>query len=413
MKESGFFDTEHEKVPELDSDFKDMVLLKKGAVSSLYRTSRDGRYFILKTATDNKPVSTAIIKREYEIASGLSHPNIIFTYIFECTNEGDAIVMEYIDGRDLNAFLSENPSKKSRQKVFGQLLAAVGYLHGKNIIHNDLKPENILITYGDNNLKLIDFGLSDDDAHYLIKTLGYTDSFAAPELKEYRHSDVRSDIYSIGKLMNMLFGNRYRRISKKCTHTDINRRFQNINVLRRVWKNRNLGYKIGAGFILLACIVGLVVGYAHQQYVNERKTRELEQAMVKQKEERLRAAQQILIQKEELEKFQDRYTNLTDSIEKAEKSRADHQAAIAKRKELFMGELRGKIVNAEMVLSNINDNSERAIFNADFYKSIQDFYEKFDKNVDGENISPALYSIMVDMVTNFQKRTNTSVNLSE
>ena len=42
-----------------------------------------------------------------------------------------------------------------------QILQAVRYLHGKNLLHGDLKPENILIdTELDDSMKLIDFGFS-------------------------------------------------------------------------------------------------------------------------------------------------------------------------------------------------------------------------------------------------------------
>lgn len=100
--------------------------------------------------------------------------------------------------------MTENPTLRERDKVFSQILEAVGYLHKKGITHNDIKPDNILITNNGNNLKLIDFGMSDDDTHFLLKTPGFTAAYAAPELLAQRKTDARSDIYSIGAIMTVL-----------------------------------------------------------------------------------------------------------------------------------------------------------------------------------------------------------------
>ena len=72
---------------------------------------------------------------------------------------------------------------------------------------------SILITHSDNTVKLIDFGLSDDDAHYLSKTPGFTPEYASPELLAHSAPlDARSDIYSLGLLMRDIFGGKYRYI---------------------------------------------------------------------------------------------------------------------------------------------------------------------------------------------------------
>lgn len=115
------------------------VLLSEGAFSRLYRVSRAGKHFIIKTARDQKHAS--LVRREYDLSIGLNHPYIINVFTFEeQTPVGEGIVMEYIDGRDLRGFLSENPSRQLRKRVLNQLLTAVSYLHSKGIVHNDLKP---------------------------------------------------------------------------------------------------------------------------------------------------------------------------------------------------------------------------------------------------------------------------------
>ena len=140
------------------------------SVARLYRVRKAGKYFIIKTASEDTGMAVAMLQREYELSIGLVHPGIVNVFTFEpATIVGAGIVMEYVDGRTLQEFLTENPTQAMRARVFEQLLDAVAYMHRNGIVHNDIKPENILITRTGNDVKLIDFGLADDDAHYLAR----------------------------------------------------------------------------------------------------------------------------------------------------------------------------------------------------------------------------------------------------
>ena len=186
--------------------------------ATLYRVRKAGKFFIIKTPKDASGQSLAMLRREYELSIGRQHPNVVNVFTFEdSTVVGPGIVMEYVDGRTLTAFLAENPTPAMRCRVFEQLLQAVAYIHRSGIVHNDIKPENILITRADNDVRLIDFGLADDDAHYLARTLGCTPAYASPELLEQaKDIDARSDIYSLGVVMQEIFGNRHKRIAGRC-----------------------------------------------------------------------------------------------------------------------------------------------------------------------------------------------------
>lgn len=223
---------------ESGSEFSDPQLLYTSAFSRLYRVSRGGKYFIIKTPNGDSGLALSLIKREYEVAVGLSHPHLVNVLMYEpSTQVGPGIIMEYLDGRDLRAFLRENPSLKERKRIFLQLLDVVGYIHRCGIIHNDLKPENIIITRRGNDLKLIDFGLSDDDSHYLMNGMGGTRAYASPELQENKKSiDVRSDVFSIGKLMRELFDVRYARISRKCCALLPDNRYRNTDELAAAFR---------------------------------------------------------------------------------------------------------------------------------------------------------------------------------
>lgn len=217
------------------SAYGDFELLHAGSYADTYRAKRAGRYFLMKALHSQDKRHLAMLRREYEISIGLEHPNIAGTITFENDSEvGPCIVMEYVDGFPLSDFLCTNPDSRTRKALLIQLLDAVAYLHAKGVIHNDLKPENILVTAKGNRLKLIDFGLSDDDAHYLITTPGFTAQYAAPELiGKTGPVDGRSDIFSLGILISLLFPTRYKCIAGKCRRQNPESRYSSVAALLR------------------------------------------------------------------------------------------------------------------------------------------------------------------------------------
>ena len=250
QEESAIFgqDTVVDVVEQDDCEVK---LLKTTANARLYRVSRRGKHFLKKTTKDNSERQLQQLRREYELSIGCDHPHIVHIFIYEPESEvGEGILMEYIEGRTLAEYIAENPAKKERERLFEELLSAVGYLHKRGIIHNDLKPENILISRADNSLKLIDFGLADSDAHYALKTLGCTPRYASPELRrQSKNIDARSDIYSIGIIMRELLGESA--ISRRCTKQNPDERYSNIEALQRAWCNRHRPYHAIVAAILL------------------------------------------------------------------------------------------------------------------------------------------------------------------
>ena len=279
-KESGIFEKEVFLQKDNDS-FHDYKLLKTTAYSKLWRVSRDGKYFLIKTTKDNSEYQQKMLRREYEISIGCDNPNIVHVFTYERNlPEGEGIVMEYIEGRTLDEFLLEKPLLKTKQRIFGELLSAVNYLHKRGIIHNDLKPENILITRADNTLKIIDFGLADNDAFYVLKTLGCTQRYASPELLSQdvrtrlatskQKIDARSDIYSIGIIMQDIFDGRYKRIINKCIKENVGSRYSDISSLQRKWNGRNKVWKYLAVIVILLVAAFPTYLYLSEEYAEKK-----------------------------------------------------------------------------------------------------------------------------------------------
>ena len=313
MNESGVFeniDFELEK----NHSYHDFNLLKTTAASKLWRASRDGKYFLIKTTKDNSEHQIQMLRREYELSIGCDNPHIVHTFTYEYdVHEGDGIVMEYIEGRTLREYLIEKPSIASRQRIFDELLSAVNYLHKRGIIHNDLKPENILITRADDTLKIIDFGLADKDAYYVWKTLGCTPEYASPELRnQSKDIDSRSDIYSIGMIMREIFDGRYSYIIKRCCKENPQQRFSDVSELQNKWKNRNKIWKWLATLFILIMIAVPTFLYADLKMEDVRKIRYRENVIESVKAEMTLMFEAALDSVAKIEDIDAKYQYVTD-----------------------------------------------------------------------------------------------------
>ncbi len=162
---------------------------------------RLGRLCVIKTIRGSVQGRNAILG-EAESLKQLQHSGIPKIYDIEEEEEGFSIVEEYIQGESLTSYYLSGDSKKEEIiSLMIQLCDLLTYLHGRRppLLHLDLKPDNLLVH--DGKLCLIDFGSAlckgaGDGGTALTGTPGY----AAPEC--YRgDADVRSDIYSAGKLL--------------------------------------------------------------------------------------------------------------------------------------------------------------------------------------------------------------------
>ena len=225
--------------------------------NQLMKVKRQGRWFMLKGLAAeyrNQAVYLEMLKKEYELMVQLDHPNIAKAFAKEMNPEfGPCIVMEYIDGVTLDSFLATKPSVAARKKVVEQLVDALEYIHSKQIIHRDLKPSNILITRNGNNVKIIDFGLSDADDYAILKQPAGTMKYAAPEqLQQGIKLDSRADIYAFGLILKEIFSHRYCHIAKKCSQKVREKRFANIEELKKAFSRKSQIFRL---FIIATFIV--------------------------------------------------------------------------------------------------------------------------------------------------------------
>ncbi len=209
----------------------------------LYRSRSGGRnrlYKVLSSKCRGDMLYESLLRKEFEIGYSLTHPGICAYQAF-CTWEGmgNAIELEWIEGCTLREWLQRNPSVKQREAVLDELLEALAYMHRKQVVHRDLKPDNVMITDRGSHVKLIDFGFSDSDAHAINKGAAGTREYAAPELLEGKATDQRSDIWSLGRILQELLP-RYGRISRRCMAENPDKRYSDVAALQKAvaWRRR-------------------------------------------------------------------------------------------------------------------------------------------------------------------------------
>ena len=203
----------------------------------VFRIDRGGRFRALKCLKPEHrgdALYENILRKEFEIGYTLDHINICEYYSFtKVEGLGNCIEMEWVDGRSLEqVIVKENPSKDLTDHILDNLCDALTYIHSKQIIHRDLKPSNIMVTYKGDNVKIIDFGLSDTDAHSILKSPAGTVEYTAPEVLNGGQADVRSDIYSLGVIMSRL-SRKYHRIARKCCESVPSVRFSSAAQVKK------------------------------------------------------------------------------------------------------------------------------------------------------------------------------------
>ena len=207
-------------------------------------------------------------EREARSAGRLSHTNIVTIYEFGLFQERPFIAMEYVPGESLAAIIRRRkplPITRKLELIEG-LCAGLAHAHRANIVHRDIKPANLIVD-ADGDVKVLDFGIvklaGSGLTHHgvLVGTVNYM----SPEQIAGARVDHRSDVFAVGSVFYELLA--YERAFpgqmaevlykivhaspdplsqvcpgidpaieqavNKCLDRDADRRYQDLNVLRR------------------------------------------------------------------------------------------------------------------------------------------------------------------------------------
>jgi tetratricopeptide (TPR) repeat protein/tRNA A-37 threonylcarbamoyl transferase component Bud32 len=243
---SEILDQNSRKADDVKSD-PDLLSLQetRTIIGGIQRLKRIGRYIIEKEigrgsmgavykAWDPKLDRTVVIKkvefdlleskasiqrlkdrlyREARAAGSLNHHNIVIVYDVDEEADFSFIVMEFLEGEDLDRVLEKKVKLPPREalSICKQICSALAFAHENDIVHRDIKPSNIVFTKK-RQIKVADFGIAKLPRQNNLTQTGNivgTPFYMSPEQIEGRAVDGRSDIFSTGVVLyQMLTGKR-------------------------------------------------------------------------------------------------------------------------------------------------------------------------------------------------------------
>ena len=202
-------------------DYELMEELGHGGMGVVYRARQVflSQIVALKVLPErylDEPEFVARFRREMQSIGRLEHPNIVRAY-----NAGEAegvhfLVMEYVDGVNLQRLVADRVEKRQVPLSIGAACeairqAALGlqHAHDQGLVHRDIKPANLMLSHS-GVVKLLDLGLAkfhadrrpiDERSGPLTQagtTMGTVDYMAPEQWEDSSGVDIRADLYSLG-----------------------------------------------------------------------------------------------------------------------------------------------------------------------------------------------------------------------
>ncbi len=224
--------------------------LGRGGMGVVYSASRADRTFEQDLAIKFiQPALSHILGehalfQEAQLLAHLNHPCIAKVFDGGVYEESVYIVMERVEGETLSLYLQNRSfSEKQKLSLFKEICSAIEHAHQKQVLHADLKPENILIDpLG--SPKILDFNLTQkvkqpaphqsSDASILT---AYSKAYASPEQIAGHFLTQQSDVYSLGKVLALIFDSSsnldINLIVEKATNHEPYRRYASVSELRQ------------------------------------------------------------------------------------------------------------------------------------------------------------------------------------
>ncbi len=168
------------------------------------------RQVAIKVLPRNRVTDTSYLarfRREARAAASLDHPNIVRAYDIDNDGDNHYLVMEFVDGRDLQQTVKRNGPMDyvTAADYVRQAAEGLAHAHCSGLIHRDVKPANLLVDQK-NVVKVLDLGLArftDEDrasltVQYDENVLGTADYLSPEQARDSHGVDARADIYSLG-----------------------------------------------------------------------------------------------------------------------------------------------------------------------------------------------------------------------
>ncbi|PYX40918.1 MAG: hypothetical protein DMG81_04925, partial [Acidobacteria bacterium] len=182
----------------------------RGGMGVVYKANDPhlDRPVAIKMITSGFAENPAQLKRFFVEAKSLAslvHPNIVTVYDLGDFNGNPYLVMQYLEGEDLDTVLAARRtlSLLDKTNIIIQVCEGLSYAHHRNVVHRDIKPANIMLCK-DGGIKIFDFGIAKmgdqnvtKSASQIVGTLYYM----SPEQVNGQTVDGRTDLFSTGVVL--------------------------------------------------------------------------------------------------------------------------------------------------------------------------------------------------------------------
>jgi serine/threonine-protein kinase len=189
--------------------YKIVGLLGEGAMGVVYRATDSviGRIVAVKVMSESiarHPELRQRFMHEAQAAGSMQHPNIISLYDLGELEGHLYIVMEYVEGVDLEQLISSRKplTLQTKLDIIIDVLAGLSYAHKRGIVHRDIKPANIRIAE-DGRAKIMDFGVAHLSTSELTVTGSVvgTPAYMAPEQITGSRTTPATDLFAAGAVL--------------------------------------------------------------------------------------------------------------------------------------------------------------------------------------------------------------------
>ncbi len=151
-------------------------------------------------------------EREANILATLSHPAIPRIYDYFTLDNRSYLVLEFVNGKDLDVILSQTEGFVPEEQVLGwgiELCDVLAFLHSHKpdpIVFRDMKPSNVMVNQH-NHIVLVDFGIAKSFQTGQKGTMIGTEGYSPPE--QYRgEASTSADIYALGATLHHILSRR-------------------------------------------------------------------------------------------------------------------------------------------------------------------------------------------------------------
>jgi serine/threonine-protein kinase len=207
-------DESAEPIPQTWGPLTIMEPVGRGTFGDVYRAwdGRLDREVALKLLRHDTPASeghVTTVVEEGRLLARVRHPNVVTVYGADRVNGGVGIWMEFIEGKTLEALLTEvGPFQPHELAEIGvEVCKALTAVHRAGLLHGDVKARNVMREEG-GRIVLMDFGAGRDVSHEAGRLAG-TALYLAPEVLDGAAATAQSEIYSLGVMLYHLASDSY------------------------------------------------------------------------------------------------------------------------------------------------------------------------------------------------------------